>query len=148
MLMNASSRLFKLVIRNLDAIIIGCTKRTHREIMLYDDSFEEKGDVEVVAKASQALIHRETQQLRVNEMLDKTNNPVDFNLMGPGGRLELLRASMRGLDSIDVDKVLPTNDKMLLSAMAQSMAPPEQGNDNAEGGGAQPPDEAIAGVAA
>jgi len=147
MLMNASSRLFKLVIRNVDSVIIGSTKRTHREIMLYDDEFAEKGDVEVVAKASQALIHRETQQMRVNEMLTSTNNPVDFQLMGPEGRLELLRASMRGLDAVNVDKVLPSDDKLLLAAMSQSMAPPPEGEQPGTEP-AQQPQEAVSGMAA
>ena len=147
MLMNASSRLFKLVIRNLDTIIIRCTKRTHREIMMYDDDFEAKGDVKVVAKASQALIHRETQQMRVTETLASTNNPVDFQLMGPEGRLELLKASLRGLDSVDVDKVLPTNDKMLMQAMSANMAPPP-GQEEGGGEPALPADEAIQGMAA
>jgi hypothetical protein len=121
MLMNASSRLFKLVIRNIDNIIINCTKRMHREIMLHDDDFVEKGDVEVIAKASQALLHREAQQMRVGETLDRTNNEIDFQIMGPKGRLELLRASMRGLDSVDVDKVLPSDDALILQALGEQM---------------------------
>lgn len=118
MLMNASSRLFKLVIRNVDHIIINCTKRIHREIMIHDDDMTEKGDVEVLAKASQALIHREAQQMRVGEILDRTNNDIDFQIMGPKGRLELLKASMRGLEAVDVDKILPTTDELLLQEFA------------------------------
>lgn len=122
MLMNASSRLFKLVIRNVDNIIIRCTKRIHREIMMHDDNFTEKGDVEVVAKASQALIHREAQQMRVGEILDRTNNDIDFQIMGPKGRLELLKASMRGLEAVDVDKILPSSDQILLQEFAANQA--------------------------
>jgi hypothetical protein len=118
MLMNASSRTMKGVIANVDRIIIGTTVQTHRHIMLYDDEMENKGDVQVVAKASQALLHRESQQMRVQETLAATNNPVDFQIMTPKGRLELLRASLRGLDAVDVDKVLPSDDTVLLSAMA------------------------------
>jgi hypothetical protein len=130
MLMNASSRLFKLVIRNVDNIIIKCTKRIHREIMIHDDDMTEKGDVEVLAKASMALIHREAQQMRVGEILDRTNNDIDFQIMGPKGRLELLKASMRGLDAVDVDKILPGSDEMLLQEFAanqQLMADGEEG---------------------
>jgi hypothetical protein len=130
MLMNASSRTMKHVISNMDKIIIGTTKQTHRHLMLFDDEMENKGDVEVIAKASQALLHREAQQMRVTETLAATNNPVDFSLMSAKGRLELLRASMRGLDAVDVDKVLPSNDQMLMQAMAAQMQQqqnPQQG---------------------
>lgn len=149
MLMNASSRTMKGVIANIDNIIIGTTKQTHRHIMLFDDEMENKGDVQVVAKASQALLHRESQQMRVNELLASTNNPIDFNLMGPQGRLELLRAGLRGLDSVNVDKVLPSDDKMLLQAMAAQMGPPPGQQPPPEQGPQNPqPAENIQGVAA
>lgn len=132
MLMNASSRVMKGVIRNLDRIIIRITEFTHRHIMLFDDEMEHKGDVQVVAKATQAILHQEAQLMRVRETLDSTNNPVDFTIMGPGGRLELLRGALRGIDSIDVDKVLPSNDQMLMQAFAakmqESQQPPDQGS--------------------
>lgn len=124
MLMNASGRTMKGTVKNLDNIIIGTTKQTHRAIMLYDDEMENKGDVVVIAKASQALMHREAQQMRLIETLDSTNNPTDFQLMGPRGRLELLRAALRGLDAVDIDKVLPTSDQEIIAAMSQQLAPP------------------------
>ena len=120
MLMNASSRTMKGVISNMDTIIVGTTVQTHRHIMLYDDEMENKGDVQVVAKASQALLHRESQQMRVQETLQATNNPIDFQIMSAKGRLELLRASLRGLDAVDVDKVLPSDDEILLQGLQQA----------------------------
>ena len=119
MLMNASSRTMKGVISNVDRIIVGTTVQTHRHIMLFDNEMENKGDVQVVAKASQALLHRESQQMRIQETLMATNNPIDFQIMSAKGRLELLRASLRGLDAVDVDKVLPTDDSILMEQMAQ-----------------------------
>ena len=150
MLMNASSRLFKLVIRNMDNIIIQCTKRIHRDIMMHDDDFTEKGDVEVLAKASQALIHREAQQMRIGEILDRTNNPIDFGILGPKGRLELLKASMRGLDAVDVDKILPTTDEMLLSEFAanQQLVAQSEGNEIPNQSSQVNPGESVAGMAA
>lgn len=150
MLMNSSSRLMKGVVSNVDSVIISCTVTTHRHILLYDQDMEHKGDVKVVAKASQALLHRETQQLRINETLQNTMNPVDFQIMGPEGRLELLRGALRGIDAVDVDKVLPSNDEMLLRAMAQQLPPPGQGqpeNAASAAGGEQRPAEAIEGMA-
>jgi hypothetical protein len=131
MLMNATSRLFKQVISHVDNIIGSCAKLTHRNVLMYDEAIENKGDVRVIAKASQALLHREAQQMRIIETLNSTNNPIDFGLMGPEGRLELVRASMRGLDAVDVDKVLPTDDEMLLEAFAanqQLQSGPQQGS--------------------
>lgn len=125
MLMNASSRTMKGVIKNLDKVIIGVTKRTHRHIMLFDDDMPGKGDVKIVARATQAIMHREAQQLRLNEAMNNTNNPIDFQIMGPKGRLELLRASLRGLDAVDVDRVLPSNDDMLMREFGQNLAAAE-----------------------
>jgi len=152
MLMNASSRTMKGVIANMDEIIISTTKQTHRHIMLYDDDMDNKGDVQVVAKASQALLHREAQQMRITETLAATNNPIDFNIMTPKGRLELLRASLRGLDAVDVDKVLPSDDEMLLAEMQmqqmqQAMAMGGGQPPVAQGPGAEQPQEQIQGVA-
>lgn len=146
MLMNASSRTMKSTIANADTMIIGTTVQTHRHIMLYDDEMENKGDVQVVAKASQALLHRESQQMRIQETLMATNNPIDFQLMRPAGRLELLRASLRGLDAVDVDKVLPTNDQMLMESMTMAMQQgmPPQGQ--IEGPEQELPQEQIQGV--
>jgi hypothetical protein len=147
MLMNNSSRLMKGVIANCDHVIISTTKTTHRHILLYDDEMEHKGDVKVVAKASQALLHRESQQLRINETLQNTMNPVDFQIMGPEGRLELLRGALRGIDAIDVEKVLPTNDEMLMRAMAQQLPPPNQ-PENAASPQGENPGEGVQGMAA
>lgn len=149
MLMNNSSRLMKGVISNLDGVIISVTKGTHRHILLYDEEMDHKGDVKVVAKASQALLHRESQQLRINETLQSTMNPVDFQIMGAKGRLELLRGALRGIDAIDVEKVLPTNDELLLQAMSEQMPASKQPNNAAVGaaGGEQRPAETIEGMA-
>jgi len=145
MLMNASSRTMKGVIANVDRVVISVTQFTHRSIMLYDENMPYKGDVVVVAKASQALLHRESQQLRINETLASTMNPVDFQIMGPKGRLELLRGALRGIDAIDVEKVLPSNDQLLLEALAMQhqVGPGGQGQQQ-NGGPEQPPvDEGV-----
>lgn len=146
MLMNASGRTMKGVIANIDAATISCTQRMHRDIMLHDTDLPYKGDILVVAKASQALLHRETQQLRINETLQSTMNPVDFQIMGPRGRLELLRGALRGIDAVDVEKVLPTNDQALMQAMAMQLAPPQnQAQAGQENG--PPADEQVRGMA-
>ena len=109
-----------MAIQHIDNIIGTCTKLTHRNILMYDEDIPNKGDVKVIAKASQALLHRKAQQMRLTETLNASNNPVDFGLMGPKGRLELLRAALRGLDSVDVDRVLPTSDEILMQEFAQN----------------------------
>jgi len=128
MLMNAASKTMKGVVKNIDKIIISCTKLTHRSLMLYDSKIDNKGDVQVVAKASQALLHRESQSMLLGETLAATNNPIDFQIMGPTGRLELMRGALRGMDAIDVDKVLPSDDQMLLQAFAAGQQPPQEEN--------------------
>lgn len=146
MLMNASGRTMKGVIKNIDGAIIKLTQRMHRDVMMNDTDLPYKGDIIVVAKASQALLHRETQQLRINETLQSTMNPIDFQIMGPRGRLELLRGALRGIDAVDVEKVLPSNDMALMQAMAQQLPPPQQQGEGEENG--PPADETVRGMTA
>mgnify|MGYP006911556333 FL=1 len=55
------------------------------------------------------LIAKEQIQIRRNEFLQATANPVDLQIVGPEGRAYLLRELARGLQ-MDVDKIVPDID--------------------------------------
>jgi hypothetical protein len=54
---------------------------------------------------------REAIQVRRNEFLAATNNPVDLQIVGPEGRAYLLRELAKGLQ-MDTDKLVPTTEAL------------------------------------
>jgi len=92
--------------------------------MMYDEDPYIKGDFKVLAKGAIGLIHKEALQMRRNEFLAATANPIDSQIVGPEGRAYLLREAARGLQ-MDTEKIVPNQDSMQqqkLVAMAQQMA--------------------------
>jgi hypothetical protein len=91
--------------------------------MVRDPDQSIKGDLEVKARGSEALLAKEQQQIRRQELLAATNNPIDYALMGPEGRATLLREAFRTTD-LPVDRLVPDPEKsrqILLNRVAQSM---------------------------
>lgn len=126
MLMGAATKGIKAIIGNVDTgIIEPLIRGFFRYAMLYypDDSI--KGDCQVDALGSTRLLVREQNQIRRNEFLQATNNPVDLQIMGVGRRAELLRGVAESL-SMEPDDIAPTREEMeqQLSANAASAAPP------------------------
>ena len=78
--------------------------------MLFSDDMSIKGDAKVVATGSSALMQKETQQMRKQEFLQFTNNPIDFQIMGIEGRANLLREVAKPLEF--QDEVVPTKDEL------------------------------------
>lgn len=97
MLMNAASKTLKDVIANIDdGVIKPVIRDLWLHMMLYGD-FEKRGDIRVYARASEYLIIAEQIQLRRNEFMQMTMNPVDMQIIGIGGRAELLREAIKSL---------------------------------------------------
>jgi hypothetical protein len=71
----------------------------------------------------------ETLQLRRNEFLQITANPIDSQIVGIPGRAEVLREVARGLE-LDTNSIVPSREKLEQMAM-----PPEQGAPQQQGGG-------------
>jgi TolA-binding protein len=93
--------------------------------MLYSDDQTLKGDASVVARGAVSLMQLETLQLRRNEFLTATANPMDSQIVGLEGRAEILREVAKGLQ-MDINKVVP---KKLQQPVPQQAQP----------GGQQPP---------
>ena len=123
MLMGNAGKAIKQVIANIDIGVIGpLIERLYDHNMLNADDPDLKGDVHVVARGASSLIAKETAQVRRNEFLQATANPVDMQIVGVEGRAALLRETAKGLD-VDVDKVVPPLDilrqKLAMMQMAQ-----------------------------
>lgn len=125
MLINASSRQVKRVVRSIDRVIEFSVHSGHTYVMLYSDDAEAKGDVQIEARGSTQLLVREQQQMRRMEFLGLTNNPIDMAIIGPQGRAELLRESVKSLD-VPVDLVVPNRDELMARVRAEAMAAAQQ----------------------
>lgn len=119
MLMNSANRLMKKSFKYIDLYLIRpLITRVYRWNMLYLDDPEIKGDCSIVASGVMALLVKEQRQLRLNEALNLTNNPVDLAIIGQKGRAKLLRESFRNMNAPDI---IP-DDKELEARMAKEQA--------------------------
>lgn len=106
MLMDNAAKGIKQAIATLDKSISGVVGRLYVHNMMYDPDNFTKGDFRVVAKGAQGLIAKEQLQIRRNEFLTATGNPVDMQIIGMEGRAYLLREVARTLQ-MDTDKLVP-----------------------------------------
>lgn len=124
MLMDNASKGIKQAVANIDKIVSGIVHRLYLHNMMYDEDPFIKGDFRVVAKGAIGLIHKEALQMRRNEFLVATANPIDSQIVGPEGRAYLLRELARGLQ-MDTEKIVPNADSMkqqTLQTQAQALA--------------------------
>ncbi|WP_428558540.1 MAG: hypothetical protein ACP59X_12025 [Solidesulfovibrio sp. DCME] len=137
MMVNNATKGIKRVVGNIDT---GITKPSVTEawvfVMLYDPDPSIKGDVEIVALGSSAMMVKEQQQLRRNEFMQTTANPVDLQIMGVAGRAQLLRESLKSLD-FTPDKIIPAEEELQRREQAQQQAAQNQMRMGQLGG--QPP---------
>jgi hypothetical protein len=124
MLMDNASKGIKQAVANIDKIVSGIVQRLYLHNMMFDEDPYIKGDFKVVAKGAIGLIHKETLQMRRNEFLIATANPIDSQIVGPEGRAYLLRELARGLQ-MDTEKIVPNQETIEQAATeqkAQAMA--------------------------
>lgn len=74
--------------------------------MIYDEDDTIKGDANILARGAISLMQLETLQLRRNEFLQSTANPIDSQIVGIDGRRAILREVAKGLE-MDINKVVP-----------------------------------------
>lgn len=130
MLMTASARGIKQVVSNIDRPIRGTIKAMYTYNMLYSQDETIKGDVQCRARGSSSLIAKEQQQMRRTEFLQATANPMDWQIMGPKGRAELLRETVKSME-LPVDKIIPDSQQLAqqvkqdaINALPQSQGAP------------------------
>jgi len=139
MLMSHSAKGIKNVIKNIDeGIIVKCVRSTFH----YNMKWEEEdptifGDMQPFAKGSSSLIQKEQTAIRRTELLERTNNPADLQIMGLRGRAELLRKNLEGVD-VEPDKIVAEEEELDAMMAAGAGAIPGETNPQPAGPGGPP----------
>lgn len=111
-LMSNAGKSIKQVISNIDVAIFNpMLDRLYYYNMRYGTDPALKGDVNILARGANSLIAKDAAQMRRNEFMQATANPIDMQIIGLGGRAALLREAVKTLD-MDPDKVVPSPDVM------------------------------------
>lgn len=135
MLMGAASKGIKNAVFNIDiGIIEPVATRQAFENMTRDPDMNSIGDIQVKARGATSLMIKEVMSQRRTEFLAQTNNPVDFGIMGPIRRAELLRETAKSLD-LEPDRIVPSREEMVQQVAMQqqaAMAQPPGAQPNAE----------------
>lgn len=120
MLRNDAARGIRAVARNVDMGVISPSVEEHWLAIMLENPERARGDIRIVARASEYLVQQEQLEMRRNEMLDRTNNPVDLQIMGLAGRAELLKANAQAL-KIPADKIIPDKEDMVETLVQQQI---------------------------
>lgn len=122
MLMTNANKSIKQVVSNIDYNVMKpLLERLYYYNMRYSDDDSLKGDVEVMARGATAIIAKESAQVRRNEFLAATGNPIDMQIVGMEGRAAILREVASGLD-MDVNEIVPPPEKLKLAKRMQEQA--------------------------
>lgn len=107
MLFNAANKGLKGVVSSIDyRVLTPMLGMLYSMNMMFEEDTSIKGDAQIEARGAVALMQLETLQLRRNEFLQATANPLDSQIVGPEGRSEILREVAKGLE-MDVNRVVP-----------------------------------------
>ncbi|MFH2076412.1 MAG: hypothetical protein ABIJ57_13885 [Pseudomonadota bacterium] len=120
MLMNAAAKGLRNAASNIDRGIISPSVHEHWLTIMLTRPDLARGDCKIVARASEYLIQQEQLQMRRSEILDRTNNPIDLDIMGIDGRSELLRENFKSL-KMNVDRLVPRREDMIASRVEQQI---------------------------
>lgn len=121
MMIGNASKQIKQTISSIDIHVIGpSVERAYQWVLQYDPDADLKGDLKVVARGALSLVTKESAQVRRNEFLQFTGNPIDMQIIGLEGRAELLREASKALN-INPDKVVPSLSVIRQRAAAAQM---------------------------
>lgn len=131
MLITNAGKSIKQVISNIDVgVLTPMLEKLYYHNMRYSEDPDLKGDCAIVARGATSLVAKESAQVRRNEFLMTTNNPVDLQIVGVEGRAAVLRETAKGLD-MDTDKVVPPLDvlrqKLQAAAIVAAASQPAPG---------------------
>lgn len=137
MMIGNASKQIKQLVSSMDAHVIGpVVKGLFDWKMLYDPMANYQGDLNIVARGALSLTTKEAAQVRRNEFLAQTANPIDMQIIGLDGRAELLRQTAKTLD-INPDKVVPSASIVKMRAQQAQAQAQMQMQPPATGGGQQ-----------
>lgn len=122
MITNASKQI-KHTLASIDLRVITLmVERQYQHALMYQPEEALAGDLKIVARGALSLVAKEAAQVRLNEFMAATGNPVDMQIIGMDGRAELLRHAVKRLD-INADRVVPSTSAVKArAAQAQAMA--------------------------
>jgi len=103
------------IITRLDSQVLRPSlQRLYTWNLLYHEDEAAKGDCRIVPRGVLKVLMRDEQQLRRQQVLADSLNPVDQMIIGPTGRAELWRAILDDFD-LPTDKIVtvPPLDPML-----------------------------------
>ena len=133
MMIGNASKTIRSIAANLDVNVLEpCLALQYCWNMRYSDDPALKGDVKVVARGARSLMTKDNAQVRRNEFLAATANPIDMQIVGLEGRAYILREAAKALD-MDTDKIVPSESVLKMRAMAAQAMPP-QGQPGAQPG--------------
>ncbi|MDY6856354.1 MAG: hypothetical protein SWO11_16975 [Thermodesulfobacteriota bacterium] len=112
MLMNSASKGFRLVVRNVDKGIIKPSVYDKWLYIMINEPEKARGDMNIIARASEYLVIMEQLQMRRMEFLRDTANQFDMGILGIEGRAEVLREVVKSL-KMNTNKILPESDDIL-----------------------------------
>lgn len=139
MMINNAGKVIKQVINNVDqGVITPLLERLYFYNMRYGEDNALKGDVNVIARGTLALIAQEAAQVRRNEFLQLVlNSPIAQQVVDIEGTAALLRENAKTLD-MDVDKIVPNTD-LLRRRIAQKALAMQQAAAQQQGSGVATP---------
>ena len=109
MLMGAANVALKSTIKNIDEYMVKpMIQNLYHHFMEWSTNEDAKGDLNIVARGSTALIQKEVQSQRLLQFLSLVSNPLDASMVDRG---VLLRDIAQSLD-IDAEKVIKTDEEL------------------------------------
>ncbi len=120
MLMNAAAKGLRNAASNIDKGIISPSIEEHWLTIMLTRPDLARGDCRIKARASEYLVQQEALQMRRNEFLQATANPIDMQIIGIDGRSELLRENAKSL-KMDPNKIVPRREDMIANMVQQQI---------------------------
>lgn len=132
MMVGNASKVIKSLVSSIDLRV---TDKVLRRLfdwkMQYDDTFEFRGDLNIVPRGALSLQVKEAANQARAQFLQMTANPLDLQIMGIEGRAALLRESAKNLN-MNPDDVVPSLSamkiKQFLAQQQQAAAMQAQGS--------------------
>lgn len=145
MLMSNAGKTIKGVISSIDRVLEPAIERLYVYNMQFLDDPDLKGDLKIVARGATALVMKEQQQQRVNEVFQMClQSPVLQQIVGPTGIAYLFRNVLERLN-INADELVPSPEILkvqqaqqqaqMAQAQQQAAAQEQQRNGQPESGG-------------
>lgn len=122
MMVGNASKVIKALVSSIDIRVTDpVLKRLFDWKLQFDPEFEYRGDPNIVPRGALSLQVKEAANQARLQFLQSTMNPIDMQIIGPGGRAALLREAAKSLN-MNTDDVVPSISSFRLQQLSQQMA--------------------------